>query len=686
MNAFLEISLTNAAVALGLALLAAAAGRFARPAVAHTLWLLVLLKLVTPPFWHVGVPMPTAQAAPARVDVALAPAPPAAEVSVQVADTDATAAEQVASLEILPAFLLDEAPPVRAPLAVPMPVADVRPAPLEEPAAAWQPPDPAYLLGLWLTGSALLVALAVYRMAAFHRLLGHGHAAPEELQRETEALATRLGLSWCPVVWIIPGPVSPLVWAVGRRTRLVLPGGLLERLGASQRATLLAHELAHLRRRDHWVRWLELAATSLYWWHPAAWWARSRVQHLEEQCCDAWVVWALPWAARDYARALLETVNFVSEARPILPPAASGLGYVPILKRRLNMILRGPLAHRLSWPASLALIVLAMLVLPVAPYRVVAQAPDESMVGQVPTNRTVTITVDEDDKDQADDRDDDDDAKGQGDKSSAERRDLERRLSRLERQMERVIRALERSGSGAGAGRGEADESKKGEDGKSEMSEEIKTKIKEAKEKARAAAEQARERAREQVERAREQAERARERGREAAERARDRAREKARRAEGGKGEDGEAKDLDRQMKELDKQIQEAVRQAVNPERLKKMEKEIQESVSKSINPERMQQLGRQIEEAVNRSLSPQRMEQLGRQIEEAVNRSIDAEKRDRQSRRSDGDSGSSSSSSRSARRGGGSSGGGDLEQRMNRLEEKMDRLMQAIERKSSNK
>ena len=56
MELFLEIGLSNAVVALGLALLAFCAGRmFRRPAVTHGLWLLVLIKLVTPPLAWIPV-------------------------------------------------------------------------------------------------------------------------------------------------------------------------------------------------------------------------------------------------------------------------------------------------------------------------------------------------------------------------------------------------------------------------------------------------------------------------------------------------------------------------------------------------------------------------------------------------------------------------------------------------------
>ena len=48
----------------------------------------------------------------------------------------------------------------------------------------------------------------------------------------------------------------------------------------------------------------------------------------EEDCCDAWVVWALPASARAYALALVETVDFLADARPALPALASGFGHV----------------------------------------------------------------------------------------------------------------------------------------------------------------------------------------------------------------------------------------------------------------------------------------------------------------------------------------------------------------------
>src|SRR5262249_51440857 len=145
----------------------------------------------------------------------------------------------------------------------------------------------------------------------------------------------------------------------------------LAALSFEQRSTLLLHELAHLRRRDHWVRLLEFVVLGLYWWNPLVWWARHELREVEEQCCDAWVVWAMPGAGRTYASALVECLDFLAEPAA-LPVGASGLGHVHDLKRRLTMILRGVTPCTLSAGGLLACLALS-LVLPLWPTW--AQAP-----------------------------------------------------------------------------------------------------------------------------------------------------------------------------------------------------------------------------------------------------------------------------------------------------------------------
>ena len=130
---------------------------------------------------------------------------------------------------------------------------------------------------------------------------------------------------------------------------MLFPQGLLDRLAPEARDTLLAHELAHFLRRDHWVRVLEFVATGLYWWHPAVWLARAGIEAAEEECCDAWVVGGLAASPRRYAEALLATVDYEAELRrPCLPPAAcTASRSARLLHRRLIGIIHADRPRRL---------------------------------------------------------------------------------------------------------------------------------------------------------------------------------------------------------------------------------------------------------------------------------------------------------------------------------------------------
>src|SRR5207244_1233727 len=77
MRQLIELAVSNVAAAAVLALVATVVGRVCRrPALVHALWLLVLLKLLTPPLVRVPVPWPTRPAqAQESAEVLPVPAP-----------------------------------------------------------------------------------------------------------------------------------------------------------------------------------------------------------------------------------------------------------------------------------------------------------------------------------------------------------------------------------------------------------------------------------------------------------------------------------------------------------------------------------------------------------------------------------------------------------------------------------
>jgi beta-lactamase regulating signal transducer with metallopeptidase domain len=372
MSRLLEIGLSNAAMATLLAVLAAGLCRlYRRPAVAHGLWLVVLLKLVTPPL--VPVHLPWFDSREPSAPPAASTLPPVLLVSGFLPDGDIPVAGQILDTAALP---------------VALPIDHSADVPASGPSLAfwcW------LVILVWLAGSACALVRVARSVLRFRRLLRFAYKADPDLQGLAGKLARELGLTGHPDVWLVPTNISPMLWAFGGRPRLLLPAQLLERLDHEQLRTILLHELAHCRRRDHWVRMLEMVVLVLYWWHPVVWWARAELREAEEQCCDAWVVGALNGAGRTYALALLETVAFLSRARLPLPASASGIGQVFHLRRRLTMILNGPQRRSLTVAGCVALAGFAFLVLPLVP--VLAQEPEKKAV---PARSGIVLELDGD--------------------------------------------------------------------------------------------------------------------------------------------------------------------------------------------------------------------------------------------------------------------------------------------------
>ena len=168
-----------------------------------------------------------------------------------------------------------------------------------------------------------------------------------------------------PDVRYVESAEVPFVWCVGRRPTIVLPMPLLSQLDDRQAAMILAHELAHLRRRDHWVRIVELVVSSVYWWNPLVRVVRRQIHHNEDLCCDAWVCWALPDCSRQYAEVILQTAESLdaSAVGPRLLPASPFLHSLS-LKARIEMILDSHFAPYVSKRSIVVIALLALLVLP----------------------------------------------------------------------------------------------------------------------------------------------------------------------------------------------------------------------------------------------------------------------------------------------------------------------------------
>jgi beta-lactamase regulating signal transducer with metallopeptidase domain len=118
------------------------------------------------------------------------------------------------------------------------------------------------------------------------------------------------------------------------RPLIFLPPGW-QSLPADHLRAILLHEAAHVRRKDPLLALVAAIIEAVFWFHPAAWLAGSRVRWFAEMACDASAGASV--GEEQYASALLALASEWRDARapghPLLASAGTQVG------RRLHLLL-----------------------------------------------------------------------------------------------------------------------------------------------------------------------------------------------------------------------------------------------------------------------------------------------------------------------------------------------------------
>jgi len=236
------------------------------------------------------------------------------------------------------------------------------------------------LLIVWGLGALIgLTRLAVARLRLSRVLRRRRDIEDPELLRQLERLRSHARLHR-PVRLTWSGEVTVPV-AFGRE--ICLPKEALSRLSGPQLSAVLAHETAHVARRDSWWLLVTLLLERVFFFQPLYSTARRDLQTVAEYLCDDWAV-AQTGRKLTIAESLAEVATWLSGSRrPLaLPSMARDRSQ---LVRRVERILDGKTMfstdtrrHRLTSAVSIgATTVLMIIAAPGVTPGVVAQVDNE---------------------------------------------------------------------------------------------------------------------------------------------------------------------------------------------------------------------------------------------------------------------------------------------------------------------
>ena len=194
--------------------------------------------------------------------------------------------------------------------------------------------DPAlpWLVALWLAGVAALSCIHLGGWVRVRRLRHQGvqPVAATVAKSSCANLANRLGIRR-PVELLASTRVAVPTVVGWLKPVVLFPISTFTGLEPRQLESILAHELAHVRRHDYLVNVLQVALETLLFYHPAIWWASRQVRELREHCCDDLAV-AVCGDRMVYARALadLEELRF---ATPVFALGADGGSLLERIRR-----------------------------------------------------------------------------------------------------------------------------------------------------------------------------------------------------------------------------------------------------------------------------------------------------------------------------------------------------------------
>ena len=196
--------------------------------------------------------------------------------------------------------------------------------------ATWIAPYIKFITMGWLLGMLLLSTRLVGGLWYLLRLK-QLHTAPLPAWEATvRTLACRLTLRRS--VTLLESRVAKAPMVIGYlKPVILLPAALVTSLPPEQIEAIIAHELAHVHRRDYWVGILQSLVEVIFFYHPAVWWISSVAREEREKCCDDLAV-SLGGDPVVYAKALSEAEALQQHT---LPPLA-----LAFAQRRSSLLVR----------------------------------------------------------------------------------------------------------------------------------------------------------------------------------------------------------------------------------------------------------------------------------------------------------------------------------------------------------
>jgi len=224
-----------------------------------------------------------------------------------------------------------------------------------------------YVLLAWVASVVVMMTLLMQRALFVRSLVAQsdeaGEAMTSILQRARRQMQinARIGLR------LSQAATSPSVCGIVRPT-ILIPQSLPGKMALQDFQSILLHELAHIKRGDLWISFIQTIVQILYIYNPLLWVANAAIRKVREQAADEMVLVALGEEADDYPKTLLD-ISRLTFGSPALSLRFIGVAESKkALHRRIKHMLTRPVpkSARVGALGTIIILVVAAVLLPMA--------------------------------------------------------------------------------------------------------------------------------------------------------------------------------------------------------------------------------------------------------------------------------------------------------------------------------
>ena len=216
---------------------------------------------------------------------------------------------------------------------------------------------------VWILGIAFYCVFSIVRFQlCMHRIRKTSSPVKGKLKTQFDALVQRIGMRRPVEYWITTSRIGPAVVGLFR-PKVVIPQIVIDKVSVKEIEAILAHELVHIKRGDLFFSAIQLIAQAAWWFHPLVWLANRLANLNAERCCDQQVIAELECNPADYARSLVSVLETKQRLESVV--GFPGVRPIEITEQRLKRIMNiKPNQTRRAWLTWSLLLLLSVIVLP----------------------------------------------------------------------------------------------------------------------------------------------------------------------------------------------------------------------------------------------------------------------------------------------------------------------------------